>query len=292
MQRKYTYFFTRICLLFLLVLSLNYSNAQNTTGVRFSEILVINESNCIDEYGSHSAWIEIYNASSNQVDIGGFYLTNDLNNPTKCWIPEGDRSTIISPKSFLVLRADGKPERGIFHLNFDLNNSTTLALFSANGKNLVDKIEIALPQKPDITFGRLNPENDECGFLAKSTPGTINDLSQKTAVVKKSADISGITTMGKFFAIIFAIVIVIFIILKLRGHKGASDEDAAIEGSIEPVTTFQEVPEEVNAAIAMALFLYENDLHDHENTVLTLQKVSRTYSPWSSKIYTLTKLPR
>jgi Na+-transporting methylmalonyl-CoA/oxaloacetate decarboxylase gamma subunit len=42
---------------------------------------------------------------------------------------------------------------------------------------------------------------------------------------------------------------------------------------------------EVNAAIAMALHLYRNQLHDHENTVLTIRKVSRTYSPWSSKIY-------
>ena len=48
---------------------------------------------------------------------------------------------------------------------------------------------------------------------------------------------------------------------------------------------------EVNAAIAMALHLYQSELHDYENTVLTIQKVSRNYSPWSSKIYTLRKTP-
>jgi hypothetical protein len=49
---------------------------------------------------------------------------------------------------------------------------------------------------------------------------------------------------------------------------------------------------ETNAAIAMTLYLYSSELHDAENTVLTINKVSRTYSPWSSKIYGLRKLPK
>ena len=39
------------------------------------------------------------------------------------------------------------------------------------------------------------------------------------------------------------------------------------------------------AAIALALYLYKNELHDHESLTLTMNKISRTYSPWSSKIY-------
>ena len=49
---------------------------------------------------------------------------------------------------------------------------------------------------------------------------------------------------------------------------------------------------EVNAAIAMALYLYSSEIHDQENPVITMIRVSRTYSPWSSKIYGLRKLPR
>ncbi len=47
---------------------------------------------------------------------------------------------------------------------------------------------------------------------------------------------------------------------------------------------------EVNAAIAAAIHLYRSELHDFEDTVLTMKKVSRTYSPWSSKIYGLRNL--
>jgi hypothetical protein len=297
MRRKYTFKFTRIILLLLLVTGLNCAHAQNSTNLKFSEILVNNESNCIDDYGCHSAWIEIFNSSNNPVDIGGCYLTDDINNPTKCWIPAGDRKTIMSPGSYLVFWIDSKPERGIFHLNFDIKNVKTLALFDAKGRQMIDKIEISQPQKPDVTYGRLNAESNECVFLDKSTPGTINDISQKVSTIPNGgkADFSRIIGLAKFIAIAFAVVIVIIIVLKIRGRKNSlKDADGNIteEGKIEHSPTYQEVPDEVNAAIAMALFLYQNDLHDNENTVLTLQKVSRTYSPWSSKIYTLRKLPR
>ncbi|MFO8022747.1 MAG: OadG family protein [Perlabentimonas sp.] len=39
------------------------------------------------------------------------------------------------------------------------------------------------------------------------------------------------------------------------------------------------------AAIALALHLYQSELHDTESLTLTMNKISRTYSPWSSKIY-------
>lgn len=42
---------------------------------------------------------------------------------------------------------------------------------------------------------------------------------------------------------------------------------------------------EENAAIATALFLYFSEMHDEEKYVMTIKKVSRNYSPWSSKIY-------
>jgi hypothetical protein len=42
---------------------------------------------------------------------------------------------------------------------------------------------------------------------------------------------------------------------------------------------------EENAAIAAALYLFFSELHDEEKYVMTIRKVSRTYSPWSSKIY-------
>ena len=46
---------------------------------------------------------------------------------------------------------------------------------------------------------------------------------------------------------------------------------------------------EVGAAISTALHLFFNEMHDDEKTVLTIRKISKSYSPWSSKIYNVTR---
>ena len=42
---------------------------------------------------------------------------------------------------------------------------------------------------------------------------------------------------------------------------------------------------DINAAITMALYLYFEQVHDEESGILTVKRVSKPYSPWSSKIY-------
>lgn len=43
---------------------------------------------------------------------------------------------------------------------------------------------------------------------------------------------------------------------------------------------------EANAAISMALYLYFNE-HDEESHKLTIKNIQRSYTPWSSRIYSV-----
>ncbi len=45
------------------------------------------------------------------------------------------------------------------------------------------------------------------------------------------------------------------------------------------------------AAISMAIYLCR-DLHDDESDIITIHRVSKAYSPWSSKIYGLRNFNR
>jgi glutaconyl-CoA/methylmalonyl-CoA decarboxylase subunit delta len=54
-----------------------------------------------------------------------------------------------------------------------------------------------------------------------------------------------------------------------------------------PLKSDQKIPAQVSAAIAAAVYLYLDEVHDKESGMMTIRKVSRTYSPWSSKIYGL-----
>jgi Na+-transporting methylmalonyl-CoA/oxaloacetate decarboxylase gamma subunit len=49
---------------------------------------------------------------------------------------------------------------------------------------------------------------------------------------------------------------------------------------------------EISAAMGMALTLYFKEQHDEESGVITIKRVARTYSPWSSKIYGVNNNPR
>ena len=61
------------------------------------------------------------------------------------------------------------------------------------------------------------------------------------------------------------------------------------KGVAEEVIDDLTITGEVSAAISTALHLYFNEMHDDEKTVLTITKISKRYSPWSSKIYNVTR---
>jgi len=64
--------------------------------------------------------------------------------------------------------------------------------------------------------------------------------------------------------------------LRKRGAESGVIEDLTITG-------------EVSAAISTALHIFFNEMHDDEKTVITIKKISSRYSPWSSKIYNVTR---
>jgi glutaconyl-CoA/methylmalonyl-CoA decarboxylase subunit delta len=102
----------------------------------------------------------------------------------------------------------------------------------------------------------------------------------------------GMTVIG--YVIVFIALLLLYIVffnltkliqlkskktLKKEGITDKAKQDIAVSG-------------EVNAAIAMALHLYFQELHDEETAILTINRASKIYSPWSSKIYGLTRHPR
>lgn len=264
--------------------------AQSAADLRINEVLVENQSNYIDDFGQHSPWIEIYNKAYNSVNIGGLYLTNDLENPTMYQIPKGDPITLIAPQNYIIFWADNHSTRGIRHLNFDLRNSKLVALFDANGKTLIDVVELNDVQRVDTTFGRISDGGIQWGYLEKSTPGANNNTKVAVTSAEKfgAMDPFGVGMAVIAMTVVFSALAILYIFFKnvarLYGIQWSRLFSKKQIASIE-VANPEELTGEVSAAIAMALHLYRNQLHDHENTILTIKKVAKTYSPWSSKIY-------
>ena len=290
----------RIGVLLLFALFLTFgAKAQLASSMRINEVLVINEDNFVDDYGKRHGWIELFNSSAGTVNIAGCYLTNDKNNPTKYPIPKGDVLTQIQPRQHTLFWADGQPDRGTFHINFVLDpfKENYVALYDADGRTLIDEITIPAGQLADISYGRVIDGEDECAQLTKVTPSTNNltlDSNDKIDNFRQN-DSWGIGMTITAMAVVFLGLFLLYVIFKQIGNLSiAASKRNALKSANATGNTVSsgEISGEALAAIATALYEMSDDNHDIEHTVLTIRKVQRAYSPWSSKIYGLRQTPQ
>lgn len=288
-----------VILLFVLLVSFG-AQAQQVTSMRINEVLVINEDNFVDDYGKRSGWVELYNNSAGTVNIGGCFLTNDKNDPKKYAIPKGDVLTKISPKQHILFWTDGRADKGTFHINFTLDPSKEnyIAFYDTDGKTLVDEIIIPAGQRADTSYGRIIDGENEWNILGKATPSTNNltlDSNERIDNFREN-DPVGIGMTITAMCVVFLGLILLYLVFKQIGKASvsASKRRAQKASGVTTVATTDstEISGEYLAAIGAALYELDEDVHDIENTVLTIQKVTRTYSPWSSKIYGLRELPK
>ena len=107
--------------------------------------------------------------------------------------------------------------------------------------------------------------------------------------------VEGIVVSIVGYTIVFAALVLLFYFFNLLSKLINKNIKFKLlkQGKLHPADTGKDisVPGEVTAAIGMALYL-SMDIHDEESNVITIKKVSRIYSPWSSKIYGLRNFHR
>ena len=118
--------------------------------------------------GQFEDWFELYNAGASAVDLGGYFLTDNLQDPTQFEIPIG---TTIDAGGFLLVWADGEPEQNAgasLHVSFRLSrDGDAIGLFAPDG-SLVDAIEFGV-QVTDVSEGR-SPDGASPSYVAFETP--------------------------------------------------------------------------------------------------------------------------
>lgn len=293
--------------------------AQGRKGLCINEVLVQNDSNYVDDYGVCNAWVELYNSTYATMEIATVYITNDKNNPTKYPIPRGDVNTKIPPRQHTLFWADNEPERGTFHMNFKLNpnQENWIGVYDSNGITLIDSITIpalgsnqSYARKSDGIFAeegltansawgvRYGTKKDG-DYVTPSSNNIIIDTNiKKQAFVKN--DPYGIIMSLMAMGVVFSALLILSLSFRFIGkfsEKLATKNKMKAHGvdeeslDVHPATVKGGDSGEEIAAICMALYEHLN-AHDNEDTILTINKVKKAYSPWSSKIYTLRETPR
>lgn len=279
-------------------------SAHNRNALRINEVMVNNDSSSIvDEYGHYSAWIELFNGNFAPLDISSVYLTNDPKEPKKYPVPLGDHRTKMGKRQMAVFFADGEHERGTFHTSFTLvpGQDNWVGIYDADGVTLIDEVTIPASLLPGQTYARKSDGSQDWEVRDGSegkyiTPGANNIIKGTNPKIDEFAekDARGFAMTLMAMCIVFTALLVLCLCFYAIGAIGKYmsrlNKARATGVTVKDVAVDDHDSGEEIAAIVMALNEHLN-AHDTESTILTIKKMKRAYSPWSSKIYSLRELP-
>ncbi|NQV36106.1 MAG: lamin tail domain-containing protein, partial [Phycisphaeraceae bacterium] len=142
-----------------------------------NEFLASNQGQIKDPvFSKFSDWIELHNTTDRDIDLSGYYLTDNLDEPVMWRIPSG---TLIPKAGYLVFWADGQ-DVGL-HTDFRLNRvGEQLGLYSPD-RIVVDALSFGT-QQDDMSFGRLENSETQWVVFDLPTPGRANDASHAVDV--------------------------------------------------------------------------------------------------------------
>lgn len=143
----------------------------NNNGVVINEILASNDSGATDEAGQLEDWVELFNNNDFDVDLSGYYITDDAANLDKWQIPSG---TTIGAKGYLIIWADEDQGQGPLHTNFKISASGETIVLSDTSLNEVDLVDFGA-QTTDVAYARI--PNGTGGFILQAPTFNINNES-------------------------------------------------------------------------------------------------------------------
>ena len=190
-------------IILLFVVQCRTSSAQ----VCINEFMVSNAGVVLDPDNKQSAdWIELYNNGNSPVDLGGYFLTDNLGKPKKWSIPAGAQ---IAANGYLVIWADAT-NTGL-HTNFALSASGEQIGLSNKLGVLIDTLSYGVQENtsnygagtlvvfdstllvapdPNLSMGRKPDGSADWVLFATPTPGASNTTVGYTDVVKSDPGFS------------------------------------------------------------------------------------------------------
>jgi len=137
--------------------------------VYINEIMASNATILADpDYGNYCDWIEIYNSSDQEIDLNGYYLSDDTTNPAMWQFQSG---TMIPANAFILVYADGTGNGN--HTNFRLAKEGEQVLLVNAQIEIIDSISYPY-QMTDISYGRDADDTRVIGYFEIPTPGEMN----------------------------------------------------------------------------------------------------------------------
>lgn len=128
----------------------------------------------VNEYYKRNDWVELYNTTQNTIDVEGYYLSDDINKPTKFAIGKygSSASTLIAPGGHLIIWCDKTDPQSQLHTSFKLSGEGTVSI-TAPDQSWTNTLTYC-PQGPTETVGRYPDGADQVYLMNVPTIGKRN----------------------------------------------------------------------------------------------------------------------
>ncbi len=139
-----------------------------------NEIMAKNDASIADPAGDYDDWVEIYNASSQSIDMEGMFLSDREDSLAKWDFPE---NTIIHAGDYLLIWCDkdGDQHQDGLHANFKLSTSGEyISLTDKDSITVIDEIHFPALSS-DVSYGRNLDGGDNWITFSIATPGATNN---------------------------------------------------------------------------------------------------------------------
>ncbi len=139
-----------IITIFVLTIGFNFLSAQ---GLVINEFVASNDSTSMimDEFGEYDDWVELYNNTSETIDLGGYYLSDDISEPDKWQFPAG---ISIAADGYLIVWTDNDDEQGDLHTSFKLSKAGEQLILSDNFLAVLDSLTFG-EQETNVSLARI-----------------------------------------------------------------------------------------------------------------------------------------
>ena len=144
--------------------------------VVLNEFLASNSNGVEDpDFGNSGDWVELYNTSNSDIELAGWFLTDDLSVPNKWSIPS---NVIVPAGGHVIIWCDGQDvAQEALHTNFKLSGGGEEIALHQPDLSLVDAFQFQA-QTTNVSQGRNVDGSSTWSWFGSPTPGESNNASQ------------------------------------------------------------------------------------------------------------------
>ena len=160
--------FLFIILVVFMVIVPSINTNINVGKLIINEVMLVNNNTIKDKYGKYSDYIEIYNGNDYDINLYGYFLTDNMKETRKWKFPD----VTIKANDYLLVFASGKDNcEDELHTNFKLDSKGETIALSDSRARVISKVYVRESLK-DTSYG-YNGENYVYYYVG--SPRLIND---------------------------------------------------------------------------------------------------------------------